>query len=90
MRWRRRSNQPYRNTLKLSYVERQHHRRVVTRALIFSGRGVDVAGPGQRFKGVADTDMVDAQAAFSPEAKITVVPPAVALRVLFKQSEAVV
>ena len=81
--WGRRSNQPYRTTLTLRYVQRQHHRRVVTRALIFSGRGVNVAGPGQRFKGVADKDMVDAQAAFAPEAKIAVVPPAVALCGLF-------
>jgi hypothetical protein len=57
---------------------------MVTGAFIFSGNGIDVTSPRQVFEGMANQNMVDAQAAFAPESKITVVPPAEALGGLFK------
>ena len=57
---------------------------MVTGTFIFSRDGIDVTGSRQGFEGVADEYVIDAQAAFAPESKITVVPPAVALGGLFK------
>ena len=62
---------------------------MVAGSLVFARGFVNMAGARQGFEGVADQNMVNAQAPVAPKRRVAVIPPAVTLGRLCKQSVAV-